>query len=187
MDCAGATASTMDGLRGGPLVPAGEAYVTPVGDDLVGVAVLSRSRRGLRRAPGRLPGSRPRRSAARPRRRYAGAGPLRQRVRRRTAGRVLLVGDAAGCLDALTGEGIALALATAGAAVRCLAAGRPDAYERAWVHLTRRHRLLTGALLAASRRPAPPASWSGSVPDAPDVLSRGPRTAVAAWLYSPQA
>ncbi|GHH56337.1 hypothetical protein GCM10018773_62190 [Streptomyces candidus] len=45
-----------------------------------------------------------------------GAGPLRQRVRRRTAGRVLLVGDAAGYVDALTGEGIALALATAGAA-----------------------------------------------------------------------
>jgi hypothetical protein len=56
--------------------------------------------------------------------------------------------------DALTGEGIALALATAGAAVRCLAAGRPDAYERAWARLTRRHRLLTGALLVADRRPA---------------------------------
>jgi flavin-dependent dehydrogenase len=74
-------------------------------------------------------------------------------VRRRTAGRVLLVGDAAGYLDALTGEGIALALATAGAAIGCLAAGRPDAYERAWTRLTRRHRLLTGALLAAGRRP----------------------------------
>jgi len=56
-------------------------------------------------------------------------------------------------LDALTGEGIALALATAGAAVRCLATGRPDAYDRAWTRLTRRHRLLTGALLAAGRRP----------------------------------
>ncbi|MFB7740346.1 monooxygenase, partial [Streptomyces sp. NPDC056112] len=41
-----------------------------------------------------------------------------------------------------------------GAAVRCLTAGRPDEYERAWVRLTRRHRLLTRALLAAGGRPS---------------------------------
>ncbi|MEU1532930.1 NAD(P)/FAD-dependent oxidoreductase [Streptomyces fagopyri] len=130
----------------------GEAYVTPVGDDLVGVAVLSRGRRRYEdhlagfpalTASLRGPGATE----------VRGAGPLSQAVRRRVAGRVLLVGDAAGYLDALTGEGIALGLAGAGAAVRCLAAGRPDAYERAWVRLTRRHRLLTGALLAAGRRP----------------------------------
>jgi flavin-dependent dehydrogenase len=130
----------------------GEAYVTPVDDDLVGVAVLSRNRRGydehLAAFPALTASLRgPTATEVR------GAGPLRQRVRHRTAGRVLLVGDAAGYLDALTGEGIALALATAGAAIRCLAADRPDAYERAWTRLTRRHRLLTGALLTASRRP----------------------------------
>ncbi|MFH0172377.1 NAD(P)/FAD-dependent oxidoreductase [Streptomyces cacaoi] len=130
----------------------GEAYVTPVDDDLVGVAILSRDRRGY---DGHLAAFPTLTAALRgpAATRVRGAGPLRQRVRRRTAGRVLLVGDAAGYLDALTGEGIALALATAGAAVRCLADGRPDEYERAWVRLTRRHRLLTGALLAASRRP----------------------------------
>ncbi|MCX4816209.1 FAD-dependent monooxygenase [Streptomyces sp. NBC_01239] len=130
----------------------GEAYVTPVDDDLVGVAVLSRNRRGydahLADFPALTASLRgPTATEVR------GAGPLRQRVRRRTAGRVLLVGDAAGYLDALTGEGVALALATAGAAVRCLVADRPDAYERAWARLTRRHRLLTGALLTASHRP----------------------------------
>ncbi|MFJ2394510.1 NAD(P)/FAD-dependent oxidoreductase [Streptomyces sp. NPDC087843] len=130
----------------------GEAYVTPVGDDLVGVAVLSDSRRGyddhLAGFPA-LTASLHGPAATEVR----GAGPLLQRVRRRVDGRVLLVGDAAGYLDALTGEGVALALASAGAAVRCVAAGQPGAYERAWVRLTRRHRLLTGALLAASRRP----------------------------------
>ncbi|MFF4060079.1 NAD(P)/FAD-dependent oxidoreductase [Streptomyces sp. NPDC001668] len=130
----------------------GEAYVTPVGDDLVGVAILSRSRRGYDDHLAAFPALAaslhgPATTAVR------GAGPLRQRVRRRVAGRVLLVGDAAGYLDALTGEGVALALATAGAAVRCLATGRPAAYERAWARLTRRHRLLTGALLAAAHRP----------------------------------
>ncbi|WP_405775775.1 NAD(P)/FAD-dependent oxidoreductase [Streptomyces sp. NBC_00859] len=132
--------------------PYGEAYVTPVGDELVGVAVLSRSRRGYDEHLAGFPGLRsalagPHASTVR------GAGPLRQRVRRRVAGRVLFVGDAAGYVDALTGEGIALALATAGAAVRCLAAGRPADYERAWHRLTRRHRVLTGALLSFSGSP----------------------------------
>ena len=83
-----------------------------------------------------------------------GAGPLRQRSRRRVAGRVLLVGDAAGYVDALTGEGIALGLAQARAAVAAVAAGRPEAYERAWRRLGWRHDLLTKGLLAASRHPA---------------------------------
>jgi flavin-dependent dehydrogenase len=131
----------------------GEAYVTPVGDDLVGVAILTRDRRGYDEHLAGFPALTqslhgPAATAVR------GAGPLRQRVRRRTAGRVLLVGDAAGYVDALTGEGVALALATAEAAIGCLAAGRPGDYERAWARLTRRHRLLTLALLAANRRPA---------------------------------
>ncbi len=55
-----------------------------------------------------------------------GAGPLRQRVRTRVAGRVLLVGDAAGYVDALTGEGIAVALDAADA-TGALRTGRPAA------------------------------------------------------------
>ena len=128
---------------------AGEAYVTPVADDLVGVAVLSTARRGFDehlagfpRLLGRL--DVPVANAVR------GAGPLRQRVSRRTAGRILLVGDAAGYVDALTGEGVALALASAEAAVGCLVAGRPQDYERRWLALSRRHRLLTEGLLRFS-------------------------------------
>ncbi len=78
-----------------------------------------------------------------------GAGPLRQHAGARVHGRVLLVGDAAGYLDALTGEGIAIALASAEAAVHCLTTGRPAAYERAWRRATRPYRLLTTALLSA--------------------------------------
>ncbi|GAA3823904.1 NAD(P)/FAD-dependent oxidoreductase [Sphaerisporangium flaviroseum] len=131
----------------------GEAYVTPVGPDLVGVAVLSSERRGydehLAGFPAllaRLEG--PAATSVR------GAGPLRQRVRARVAGRVLLVGDAAGYVDALTGEGVSLGLLSARALVACLRAGRPEVYERAWRRLSLRHRALTGALLAARRRPA---------------------------------
>jgi len=61
-----------------------------------------------------------------------GAGPMRQNVRRRVYGRVLLVGDASGYVDALTGEGIGVGLAQAEALAACLAADRPADYERAW-------------------------------------------------------
>ncbi|GAA4220502.1 flavin-dependent dehydrogenase [Streptosporangium album] len=128
----------------------GEAYVTPVGEDLVGVAVLSSRRRGYLEHLADFPAlvARLEGPAATP---VRGAGPLRQRVRARVAGRVLLVGDAAGYTDALTGEGVSLALLSAQTLVRCLRAGAPQSYESAWLRLSRRHRLLTGALLETRR------------------------------------
>ncbi|MFC4590020.1 NAD(P)/FAD-dependent oxidoreductase [Sphaerisporangium corydalis] len=132
----------------------GEAYVTPVGGDLVGVAVLSSERQGYDEHLAGFPGLLARLEAP-VATSVRGAGPLRQRVRGRVAGRVLLVGDAAGYMDALTGEGVSLGLLSARALVGCLRAGRPEAYEGAWRRLSFRHRLLTGALLAARRHPAP--------------------------------
>ncbi|WP_202865421.1 NAD(P)/FAD-dependent oxidoreductase [Ornithinimicrobium sufpigmenti] len=127
-----------------------EAYVTPVADDLVGVALLSRPPgrfdAGWTDFPalaGRLAGSEPV-SAVR------GAGPLRQRVRSTVSGRVLLVGDAAGYVDALTGEGLTLGTAQAFAAVDAVLAGTPLAYARRAPALGRRSTLLTRSLLAAS-------------------------------------
>lgn len=122
----------------------GEAYVTPVEPDLVGVAILSSHRPDLDWFPelsARVAGAR--RGPAR------GCGPMRQVVSRRVDGRVLLVGDAAGYEDALTGEGISLALRQACAAVAAITAGSPAAYERAWPRITRRYRLLTRALVLA--------------------------------------
>ncbi|OKJ95104.1 monooxygenase [Streptomyces sp. CB03234] len=131
----------------------GEAYVTPVAEDLVGVAVLSTARRPYDTHLGHFPELAARLGGGTAVSTVRGAGPLRQRVRCRVAGRVLLVGDAAGYVDALTGEGVSLALASAEAAVRCLRAGRPGAYERAWRRLSRRHRLMTEALVRVGCRP----------------------------------
>jgi flavin-dependent dehydrogenase len=130
----------------------GEAYVTPVGDDLVGVAILSSARRGFEEHLSGFHGlsERLRGPAVTP---VRGAGPLRQHVRARRSGRVLLVGDAAGYVDALTGEGISLAVRSAEILVRCLREDRPQDYEHAWSRLSRTHRLLTGALVQAARRP----------------------------------
>ena len=132
--------------------PRAEAYVTPVADDLVGVAVLTAARVRFEDVMGDFPGLQDRLSG--PRSRVLGAGPLRQRSRSRAAGRVLLVGDAGGYVDALTGEGIALGLAQARAAVGCLAAGRPERYDAQARGLARRHELLTHALLRATAHPA---------------------------------
>ncbi|HEX4726266.1 MAG TPA: hypothetical protein VH298_00615, partial [Jatrophihabitans sp.] len=86
-----------------------------------------------------------------------GAGPLRQRVSARVAGRVLLAGDAAGYVDALTGEGLSIGLSTARRLATCLAADRPEDYERAWRRETRRYRTITDALvLAAGNRVSRP-------------------------------
>ncbi|MFE9458299.1 NAD(P)/FAD-dependent oxidoreductase [Streptomyces californicus] len=134
--------------------PRGEAYVTPVGDRLVGVAVLSRDRRPYDRHLAAFPALAARLAGVPGATTVRGAGPLRQSARDRRAGRVLLVGDAAGYVDALTGEGVALALATATAAIDCLAAGRPEDYPRRWTRITRRYRWLTGALLGAAGHPA---------------------------------
>ncbi len=130
-----------------------EIYVTPVGASTVGVAVLGQSPLHLDAAIARVPSlaarlaSVPRVSEPR------GAGPLRQRVTARSAGRALLVGDAAGYVDALTGEGLRVGFAEAEAAVRAIATDDPESYEDEWRRITRSYRWLTGGLLwAASRR-----------------------------------
>lgn len=130
--------------------PVGEAYVTPVGADEVGVALLSAERQPFEELLDAFPAVRDR-VAGHPRSAVLGAGPLRQRSRRRVAGRVLLVGDAAGYVDALTGEGLALGLAQAREAVRAVAAGEPTAYEAAWRRLGRTHDLLTLGLVSVTR------------------------------------
>ena len=133
-----------------------EAYVTPVGDDLVGVAVLA-GRTGPRARDDDWLAGFPllarRLAGAQPVGGVLGAGPLRQRSTRRVAGRVLLAGDAAGYVDALTGEGIAVGLLGARELVRCLVENRPQDYEAAWRRASRQYRALTVGLLWASRRP----------------------------------
>ncbi len=127
----------------------GEAYVTPVADDLVGVAVLTTARGTFDSHLDAFPALKRRLYGATPASTVMGAGPLRQRVQHRVSGRVLLVGDAAGYIDALTGEGIAVALRTSAELVDCVSADRPADYETAWRRVSRECRLLTASLLWA--------------------------------------
>lgn len=132
--------------------PTSEAYVTPVGPDLVGIALLTGRRAPFEVQIGDFPALVDR-IGPRELGPVLGAGPLRQRARRRVAGRVLLVGDAGGYVDALTGEGISLAIAQAAAAVDAVVTGRVDDYEAAWRRITWRYRALTTGLLGVTRVP----------------------------------
>jgi flavin-dependent dehydrogenase len=177
-----------------------EAYVTPVSPDSVGVALLfakpprtaSSASAAASGAPG-ANGNGPRDEAgtdgdydarlaafpalldrlggAAPASGVRGAGPLRHDVARRVHGRVLLVGDASGYVDALTGEGIGVGLAQADELARCLAAGRPEDYERAWRRVSAPAWRFTGGLL-----------WSRNQPLlAPRIV---PAARYVPWLFS---
>ncbi|MGC5233334.1 NAD(P)/FAD-dependent oxidoreductase [Streptomyces albogriseolus] len=133
--------------------PDAEAYVTPLGPRLVGVALLTSRRApydtqlaGFPELAARLPPD----TAVTP---VRGAGPLRRRSRARVHGRVLFVGDAAGYVDALTGEGVCLALAGARALVANLRRGTPGRYDTDWARATRRYRVLTELLVRTRQQP----------------------------------
>lgn len=129
--------------------PEAEAYVTPVADDCVGIAILTSKRGGFDSHLSRFAAVGAR-VGGHPHGPDMAAGPLRQKVRSRVAGRVLLVGDAAGYVDALTGEGLGIAFGGAELAVACVVADRPGDYDRYWRRMSRRYRLLTAAVLHAS-------------------------------------
>ncbi len=142
-----------------------EAYVTPAGEARVGVAFLWAD--GL---PGRIafepllarfPVLAGRLAGAEPDSQVRGAGPLARAARARVLDRFALVGDAAGYVDAVTGEGLSLSFTCAEALGHLL----PDAlargasresllpYERTFQRVFRRYALLTRGMLWLARRP----------------------------------
>ena len=131
-----------------------EAYVTPVGDEEVGVAVLWRGPKGrfddlLVRFPQLVARLRGAEVLSKDR----GAGPLEHRVRGVSKDRLALVGDAAGYVDAITGEGLTAGFAQAEALAAALAEGSLGTYARAHRRIQRVPILLIRALLAVERRP----------------------------------
>lgn len=109
--------------------PKAEAYVTPVGENEVGIAILWSGRKANFDALlADFPALAARVQGVAVLSKDRGAGPLEQRVRHVSRGRVHLVGDAAGYLDAITGEGLSLAFHQAQLLADCLAKGQPELY-----------------------------------------------------------
>jgi len=153
-----------------------EAYVTPLAADETGVALLWDGTGGgfdallARRLPAELGA---RLAQAERIGGDRGAGPFRQRARGAVAGgRVALVGDAAGYVDALTGEGLAVAFACALALGEALAADDLAAYARARRRIVRRPEALTRLALVLARRPALARRGVAALARDPELFSR---------------
>ncbi len=130
-----------------------EVYVTPIADDLVGVAILGGARTDFDET---IAGIAPLAACLGPAMAASnrrGAGPFRQRAARPSWGRVLLVGDASGYVDAITGEGLRLGFEQARLAVEAVLGGDPSRYDAAWKRSTRDFRALTGGLVTAATSP----------------------------------
>jgi flavin-dependent dehydrogenase len=132
----------------------GEIYVTPTAEGMVGLALLAQ--RGVRfdDALAASPELAARVRDAKPASELRGAGPFRQNTRARSSGRVLLVGDASGYVDALTGEGIRIGIAQARAAIAAIVTGDAAGYEKEWTAVTSDVRRLTGTLVRLATSPA---------------------------------
>ncbi len=151
-----------------------EAYVTPVASNCVGVAIISHGKLvSFDEALERFPALTARLAHAEIVSPLRGAGPFHQRVESRHLGHVALVGDAAGYVDALTGEGLSIGFACARALVDVVARDQPLAvYEQHYRRLTRGYYRTTRLMLALARRPA-------LRRQAIKVLSRTPRVFAA--------
>ncbi len=131
-----------------------EAYVTPLGSDGVGVAVLSHGRpRSHEEVLALFPALSTQLAHATALGRVRGAGPLEQRVKSVLGPGVALVGDAAGYLDALSGEGLALGFRSALALVERFATGELWLYPRDHSRLCRAYYAMTLLMLELARRP----------------------------------
>jgi flavin-dependent dehydrogenase len=75
-----------------------------------------------------------------------------RRLRRVTAGGVALAGDASGSVDAITGQGICLAMQQAAALADAMAADALARYQDAHDRLMRRPRLMADLMLALDGR-----------------------------------
>lgn len=129
-----------------------EAYVTPVADDEVGIAILTDRVGGFEERLAAFPQLMRRLRGAEPASEVRGAGPFGRRSTARRRGRVLLVGDAAGYVDAITGEGLTVGWRQAEAAIHSIATGDLTGYERQWRRVVRRSTLLTSGLVSVARR-----------------------------------
>jgi flavin-dependent dehydrogenase len=155
-----------------------EAYVTPVGRRRVGIAFLWEDGRLpapisyqalLALFPKLLDRVRGMESDSQ----VSGAGPFERGARRQVTDQFVLFGDAAGYVDALTGEGLSLAFhcaevlgeALPGALAAGAARGTLLPYQRAYRRAFRKYAWLTRGMLMIVRRPAlrrPIVRWLGA-------------------------
>jgi flavin-dependent dehydrogenase len=127
-----------------------QVYVTPVSREEVCVALISSSPK-LRLRPedalGEFPELCARLENAEHSSSERGAITVTRRLRRVYRGRTVLVGDASGGVDAITGEGLCLTFRQAALLGDCLASGDLPRYQKGHRTLIRRPALMAGMML----------------------------------------
>ena len=131
-----------------------QIYVTPVTADQVGVALISRDPRlRVGKALQSFPQLADRLRKAEIASTERGAVTATCRLKRICGGKVALVGDASGTVDAITGEGLGLAFRQAIALAECLRSGNLKRYPREHSRIVLRPTLMARSLLTLDRRP----------------------------------
>ncbi len=131
-----------------------EAYVTPVGPTTVGVAILwHRQPTSFDQLLARFPLLEERLRGVPVESSDRGAGPLEQRSSGVFRGKLALLGDASGALDAITGEGLTLAFHQARELVIAIKNDDLPSYAVAHRRLRREARLVTKLVLFAEVHP----------------------------------
>ena len=131
-----------------------QVYVTPVGREEVCVALIS-SRQKLRLDDGlgEFPELCARLENAELNSGERGAITITRRLRRVYRGRTVLVGDASGGVDAITGEGLCVTFRQAALLGDCLASGDLARYQKGHRTLMRRPALMSRMMLFMARHP----------------------------------
>lgn len=129
----------------------GQAYVTPVGEHEIGLAVLTHhSNIRLPEVLADIPALRARLSHA-PATSDRGAITARRRLRRVAHANVALVGDASGSVDAITGEGLSLSFRQALLLAHALETNDLELYATGHPTLARRPQLMGALMLMLDR------------------------------------
>jgi menaquinone-9 beta-reductase len=135
--------------------PAGQAYVTPVDDDEVCVAIMTRFPDGLRsqNIVASIPELRDRLAGAEIITRQRGAITTTRRLKHITRGNVALVGDASGSADAITGEGMAMGFRQARLLANAIQRDDLSLYERQHPSVMRLPQTMARLMLLMDRWP----------------------------------
>ena len=134
--------------------PGCQIYVTPVGANEVGLALLTRdSHQRVEHALMRFPELQRRLAGAPFSSTERGALTMSRRLRRVVSGRSALIGDASGSVDAITGEGLSLSFRQAIALAKAMAAEDLERYQAEHCRLARKPLLMADFMLLLDRSP----------------------------------
>jgi flavin-dependent dehydrogenase len=151
----------------------GEIYVTPVANDQVCVALISRDPKlRLAEALLKFPELKSRLDGADVSSPERGALTATSKLKHVSRGNVALIGDASGTVDAITGEGLCLAFSQAMVLADCLRRGDVSRYEREHRRLALRPFLMARLMLTLDGRPRLQRRTLQAFQSRPDVFRR---------------